>query len=137
MNLKEFQKKYHIRRIDFAKIKPTNLTKEYAEDALICPYCKNSISYESDVTNDILDGTPFQCHSCGKWFYADGEITINTTCTPIEDKILEYKKYIERDYQYMDECDKKGCEWDAPYGVVEYGIYKGYAEPLFENMKEK
>lgn len=135
MNLKEFQKKYHIRRIDFSKISPTNLTKEYAEDALICPYCKNSMQYDSEDVNGILVGAPIKCQNCGKWFYAEGEIVVNTTCTPIEDKVIEYRKYIERDYRHMDECDEKGCEWDTPYGVVEYGIYKEYVETLFENME--
>lgn len=40
MNLKEFQKKYHIRRIDFEKVEPSGFEEEYASDKLICPYCK-------------------------------------------------------------------------------------------------
>ena len=35
----------------------------------------------------------------------------------------------------MDICDEKGCEWDSPFGVVEYETYKQYAEPLFKNME--
>ena len=137
MNLKEFQKKYGIRRIDFSKIKPTNLDSEYAEDELICPYCKNTVHYDSEDVNDILVGTPYQCPHCEKRFHAEGETTIKTTCTPIEDKVLDdfTRKYIEDTYSYMDECDSKGCEWDNPYGCVEYELYKKYAEPLFENLK--
>lgn len=137
MNLKEFQKKYGIRRIDFDKVELSDFEEEYAEDELICPYCKAKIKYDAEEINDILDGTPYQCSNCEKWFYADGEISVDTTCTPIEDKVLEHftKKYIEDTYSYMDECDSKGCEWDNPYGCVEYELYKQYAEPLFENMK--
>ena len=38
MNLKEFQKKYGIRRIDFEEVEPTDYEKQYAEDKLVCPY---------------------------------------------------------------------------------------------------
>lgn len=139
MNLEDFQKKYGIRRIDFNKVKPTNLNPEYAEDALICPYCKNTVHYDSEDINDILDGTPYQCPHCEKRFYAEGELIVNTTCTPIEDKVLDVftQKCIEDTYTYMDECDSKGCERDNPYGCVEYELYKQYAEPLFENEKGK
>ena len=84
-----------------------------------------------------MGGTPYQCPCCEKWFYAEGEILVDTTCTPMEDKVLDgfTKKYIEDTYSYMDECNSKGCEWDKPYGCVEYELYKQYAEPLFENMK--
>ena len=64
-------------------------------------------------------------------------MSIDTTCTPIEDKVIERRNHIESDYQYMDGCDEKGCEWDNPWGVVEYETYKEYAEPLFENMEDK
>lgn len=137
MNLKEFQKKYGIRRIDFDEVEPTDYEEQYAEDKLICPYCNIKIEYDAEDINDILGGTPYQCPNCEKWFYADGEISIDTTCTPMEDKALDgsIKKYIEDTYSYMDKCDSKGCEWDNPYGCVEYELYKQYAEPLFENMK--
>lgn len=137
MNLKEFQKKYHIRRIDFGKIEPSGFEEEYASDKLICPYCKSSIDYDCEDANDILSGTPFLCPECEKWFYASGEVSIDTTCTPIEDKVIERRNHIESDYQYMDSCDEKGCEWDNPWGVVEYETYKEYAEPLFENLEDQ
>lgn len=137
MNLKEFHKKYHIRRIDFDKVEPSGFEEEYASDKLICPYCKSSIDYDCEDANDILSGTPFLCPKCEKWFYASGEVSIDTTCTPIEDKVIERRNHIESDYQYMDGCDEKGCEWGNPRGVVEYETYKEYAEPLFENMEDK
>lgn len=37
----------------------------------------------------------------------------------------------------MDDCNEKGCEWDNPWGVVEYETYKEYAEPLFENLEDQ
>ena len=137
MKLKEFQEKYHIRRIDFNQIKPTENDVEYGSDKLICPYCKAVNEYEADETEEIINGTPIQCCDCDKWFYAEGEVTIDTTCTPIEDKLLEpwVKRNIEQSYEHMDTCDEKGCEWDSPFGVVEYETYKQYAEPLFKNME--
>ena len=137
MKLKEFQEKYHIRRIDFNQIKPTENDVEYGSDKLICPYCKAVNEYEGEETEEIIKGTSIQCCDCDKWFYAEGEVTIDTTCTPIEDKLLEawIKRNIEQSYEHMDTCDEKGCEWDSPFGVVEYETYKQYAEPLFKNME--
>ena len=137
MKLKEFQEKYHIRRIDFNQIKPTENDVEYGNDKLICPYCKAVNEYEGEETEEIIKGTPIQCCDCDKWFYAEGEVTIDTTCTPIEDKVLEpwVKRNIEQSYEHMDTCDEKGCEWGSPFGVVEYETYKQYAEPLFKNME--
>ena len=93
--------------------------------------------YEGEETEEIIKGTSIQCCNCDKWFYAEGEVTIDTTCTPIEDKVLEpwVKRNIEQSYEHMDICDEKGCEWDSPFGVVEYETYKQYAEPLFKNME--
>ena len=137
MKLKEFQEKYHIRRIDFSKVKPTDNDIEYGSDKLICPYCKAVNEYEGDETEEIIKGTSIQCCDCDKWFYAEGEVTIDTTCTPIENKVLEpwVKRNIEQSYEHMDTCDEKGCEWDSPFGVIEYETYKQYAEPLFKNME--
>ena len=137
MKLKEFQEKYHIRRIDFNQIKPTENDIEYGSDKLICPYCKAVNEYEGEETEEIIKGTSIQCCDCDKWFYAEGEVTIDTTCTPIEDKVLEpwVKRNIEQSYEHMDTCDEKGCEWDSPFGVIEYETYKQYAEPLFKNME--
>lgn len=137
MKLKEFQEKYHIRRIDFNQIKPTENDVEYGSDKLICPYCKAVNEYEGEETEEIIKGTSIQCCDCNKWFYAEGEVTIDTTCTPIEDKVLEpwVKRNIEQSYEHMDTCDEKGCEWDSPFGIVEYETYKQYAEPLFKNME--
>lgn len=42
---------------------------------------------------------------------------------------------IKQNYEYMDICAEKGCEWYSPFGVVEYETYKQYAEPLFKNME--
>jgi len=139
MNLSEFQKKYGIKRIDFNKVKPSGHETEYGTDRLICPYCGSDIEYEAEETDSILCGEPYQCPECEKWFYASGEVSIDTTCTPIEDKVLDRftREYIQDTYKHMDECAKLGCQWDVPpYGVVEWEVYKDYAEPLFENMKK-
>ena len=137
MKLKEFQEKYHISRIDFSKVNPTDNDIEYGSDKLICPYCKAVNEYEGEETEEIIKGTSIQCCDCDKWFYAEGEVTIDTTCTPIENKVLEpwVKRNIEQSYEHMDTCDEKGCEWDSPFGVIEYETYKQYAEPLFKNME--
>ena len=68
MKLKEFQEKYHIRRIDFNQIKPTENDVEYGNDKLICPYCKAENEYEAEETEEIIKGTPIQCCDCDKWF---------------------------------------------------------------------
>lgn len=104
MNLSEFQKKHGIKRIDFSKVKPSEHETEYDTDKLVCPYCGEKIQYESEETDSILQGTPYQCPECEKWFYAEGEVRIDTTCTPIEDKVLDsHTMYcIEQSYEYMD-----------------------------------
>ena len=135
MNLSEFQKKYGIKRIDFGKVKPSEHETEYDTDRLICPYCGEVIEYGDEEIDDILRGESYQCPECEKRFYASGEVSIDTTCTPMEDAVLENQNHIEGMYHYMDECDKKGCQWDGRYGVVEWETYKEFAEPLFENMR--
>lgn len=137
MNLKQFQEKYHIRRIDFDKVKPSGKATQYGTDELICPYCDQHDFCELEDWEDYLNGTPYQCNNCGKYFYVNAELSINTTCVPVEEIVLAplTRKEIENRYEHMDICDKKGCEWDKPQGVVEYETYKQYAEPLFENMK--
>lgn len=139
MNLKEMQKKFHIKRINFDKIKPSGCKKSYGTNQLVCPYCSAINEYEYEDESSLLEGTNWQCCSCGKWFYADGEISMETTCTPIEDKILEPNTQIciKLGYQHMDECEKAGTHWDSPFGTVEYLTYKQYAEPLFENAKKE
>ncbi len=136
MTLKEFMEYFSIKRIDFDKVQPTQLSEEYGTDDLICPYCHESIQYEAEDIDDILGGTPYQCPECGKWFYAEGEMSISTTSTPIEDIVLNRKSYIQSAYNHMDECDKKGVRFSyRPYGNCEWTTYKNYAEPLFENQE--
>lgn len=137
MKLKELQEKYHIRRIDFNQIKPADYVVKYASDILICPYCNAENEYEAEEIDEILRGTPVRCCECDKWFYAEGMVTVDTECTPIEAKVLEgwVRRNIEEGYKHMDICAEGGCEWGSPFGVVEYELYKHYAEPLFENME--
>lgn len=137
MKLKEFQEKHGIKRIDFEKVMPAEYDEQHSSDNLICPYCGSENELEGEYLEKVLNGTPFQCGNCDKWFYAEGEMTIESTCTPMENKVLEpyIKRNIMRSYKYMDECDRLGCEWDRPYGVVEYETYREYARPLFENEK--
>lgn len=140
MKLIDFQKKFHIRRINFADVSPApdNVSETYASDKLICPYCGAEIEFEAEDTDEILGGTPWQCIECGKYFYAQGEVSIDTTCTPMEDKVLENQKYIESMYDHMDRCAQKDTEFDDnPHGVLEYEMYKDYAEPLFANMRKE
>ena len=137
MKLKEFQNKYHIRRIEFDNVKPVDEIEEYGTDQLICPYCGAVNEYEAESIDEIVRGTPWQCRECEKWFCAEGEFSMETTCTPIENKVLEpfARGSIERAYKHMDECAECGCEWESPFGVVEFTTYKEFAEPLFENER--
>lgn len=139
MRLKQLQERYGIRRIDFNKVKLTGKEEQYASDAMVCPYCGHCNEYEGEETDEILKGTPYQCGECEKWFFAQGEIVINTTCTPIEDKVLEpfTRRCIEDNYAHMDRCDMCGCEWDNPFGLVEWETYQKYARPLFENAEKE
>lgn len=137
LNLKKFQRKYGIRRIDFSKVHEVEEEETYGSDKLICPYCGAENEYEAEQTDEILQGTPWQCYECEKWFYAEGEMAIDTTCTPIENKVLERftRKHIESAYLHMDKCADSDRTWDKPHATVEWEIYKNYAEPIFANME--
>ena len=58
MKLKEFQNKYHIRRIEFDNVKPVDEIEEYGTDQLICPYCGAVNEYEAESIDEIVRGTP-------------------------------------------------------------------------------
>lgn len=137
LTLKQFQDKYGIRRIDFSKVHEVDKEGTYGSDKLICPYCGAENEYEAEETDEILNGTPWQCYECEKWFYAEGEVSIDTACTPIENKVLErhIRRHIEGAYAHMDKCADADRTWDKPRDTVEWEIYKQYAEPLFENME--
>ena len=138
-NLAKFQKKYGIKRIDFEDIEPTGLDEEYAEDRFVCPYCHTEMEYESEDTEEVLKGMTVECIECGKNFRVEGEVTINTTCTPLEDYVLQgwCRRHIESMYQHDDECNEKGLQWDLNnrYGVIEWEVWKEYAEPLIHNKE--
>lgn len=137
LTLKQFQDKYGIRRIDFSKVHEVDKEETYGSDKLICPYCGAENEYEAEETDEILNGTPWQCYECEKWFYAEGEVSIDTTCTSMENKVLErhIRRHIEGAYAHMDKCADADHTWDKPRATVEWEIYKQYAEPLFENME--
>lgn len=135
MKLPEFQKKYGIKRIDFGKVHKGEGTEETGSDEIVCPYCGSSWGIEAEDIDECLKGMTVQCGFCDKNFRVEGEVTISTTCIPMEDAVLENRKYIESSYKHMDECAKAGCEWNNAFGVVEWEVYKNYARPLFENME--
>ena len=139
VSLKEYQAAHGIKRIDFDRIKPTGLDDCYAEDKLTCPYCSSDIYYESEDIQDLLKGTSYECPECGKYFRVEAETTVCSYCTPMEDYVLEdwVRRSIEAAYKHNAECDAKGMQWDLSkrYGVVEWEIYKDYAEPIFHNME--
>ena len=138
MNLAEFQKKFGIRRIDFDRVHRTDLDEEYGDDKLVCPYCGEEIEYESEDIDDVLHGTSWMRPACEKWFYAEGEATINVTCTPMEDAVIDNRRHIESTYRYIDECEKRGMNFpDNLYGNAEWEVYNKFAQPLFENMKQE
>ncbi len=138
MKLEEVRKKHKIKRIDFAKVhRNEEDLEEYGSDKLICPYCKEEIEYEAEEIQDILKGEPYQCPECEKWFYAEAEMSLETTCTPIEDKVIDERLHIERTYEHMDKCDAAGLDFsESIYETVEWSVFTEYARPLFENMEK-
>lgn len=137
MRLQEVIEKHGIKRIDFSKIKRDGeAEEEYGSDNLICPYCKKVFEYDSEEIQDILNGEPYQCPDCYKWFYVEAEMSLETTCTPMEDAVMRHRRHIEETYAHMDECDKRGLDFSKNvYQTVEWSVYREFAEPLFENME--
>ena len=139
VSLNEYQVAHGIKRIDFDLVKPTGLEERYAENKLICPYCGSDIYFESEDTQELLNGTNYECPECGKYFRVESDVTIESYCTPMEDWVLEYcvRSVIENAYRHNDECNAKGLQLDLrrTYGVFEWEIYKDYAEPIFHNME--
>ena len=137
MNLAEYQKRYGIQRIDFNKVHRSGLEETYANDKMICPYCQSEIEYEGEETEDVIKGTPYQCFNCGKWFYAEGEVTIDVTCTPMEDAVIDNRLHIERGYEHIDKCEEKGMDFpEKAYGFVEWENYYNWERPLRENEEK-
>lgn len=136
MTLKQWQEKYGVKRIDFAKVKPSGYDYESGYDNLICPYCKVTIEYESEEIDSLFKGEAYQCPNCEKWFYAEAEMNITTTCTPMEETVLRNRRYIQDTYDYIDKCERLGTKWDDNrYGNVEWNVYAEYARPYFENQE--
>lgn len=138
MRLQEVREKHGIKRIDFSKVhRSKEDLDEYGTDRLICPYCKEEIEYEAEEIQDILKGEPYQCPECEKWFYAEAEMSLLTTCTPMEDKVIDQRQNIEGTYEHMDKCDAAGCDFsESIYKTVEWSVFTKYARPLFENMEK-
>lgn len=138
-NLKDFMDKHGIKRIDFDAIEMSDAEEEFATDKLVCPYCGCEMELMGEEYDDVLKGTAYQCEDCEKWFYVEAEMSINTTCKPMEDYLLEpwVKRNIQGRYDHDDQCNEKGMIWDLDnkFQYIEWQTYKEYAEPLFENMK--
>lgn len=141
LTLKEFQERFGIKRIDVDKIKPTGLCTKIDSDKLICPYCGTKNELDTEHYDDVLGGTTWQCHECEKYFYASGDVSIDTYCQPLEDAICGtlIGSAIKSNYDYCDKCEAGGVRWPEynPYGIVEWEVYKKYVEPLLENMKKR
>ena len=136
LTLKQFQEKFGIKRIDFSKIKPTGIEETYEDDKLICPYCHWEMDIDIEDIDNVLGGVAIQCPECEKFFYATGEITVNTTCTPMEDAVLQNQGYIQDLYDHCDKCEERGVLYNNfRYGTVEWDMYEKYAKPLFENLE--
>lgn len=139
VSLHEFMDKYGIKRIDFEKAKELSGTydTEYATDELICPYCGTVIECEAEETDDIINGTIYDCPSCEKIFRVEAEVSIQTECIPIENHIVTHKSYIESVYKHNDECDAEGMQWvlEEPCGYVEYETFKDYERPFLHNLE--
>lgn len=139
LNLKQFQEKFGIKRIDFSEIKKTGLERRYGTDELICPYCGTKNALESEHYDDVLHGTAWQCWNCDKYFYVTADVSIDTYCEPLEDAIKDtwIEREIRNTYDHCDKCEEAGLKYpeNNPYGFVEWHTFKDYAEPLFSNMK--
>lgn len=136
MNLAEYQQRFKIRRIDFNKVRRTEIDETYADDKMVCPYCGCEIEYEAEDTGEVIKGMTYQCPECDKWFRAEGEVTVNVTCAPMEDAVINNRYNIERSYEHINECEKRGMEFpDRQSGFVEWETYYEWAKPLFENQE--
>ncbi len=135
MTLKEYQEARGIKRIDFNKVKATRKEPTFAENELECPYCNETIDYDSDDEDDILDGTVYECPHCGKQFYAVGEIsTVSTVCRTMEDHVLRNQMYIEDNYHLMDAREAQGMDFfNNSKASLELSMFNNFALPLFEN----
>ena len=136
--LKEYQRMHGIKRIDFSKVELSGLKEREGMDELICPYCETAFDYEAEDIDSILGGTKYQCPHCEKWFFAEGEISVNTWCKPMEDAVLERQWHIEDTYRHLDKCAERGLLFDSDRsGCVEWDTFRDYAMPLFENERMK
>lgn len=138
MNLKQWQDKFGVKRIDFSKIKCKGLKTQYESDKMICPYCGTINEFESGDSKEVINGTVWRCCECERNFYVSGDVTINTYARPLEDTIAKtwIGRYIQSMYDHVDKCEKNGMDFpDRRYGFVEWEIYYNYAKPLFENME--
>lgn len=136
LTLKQYQEINGIKRINFNEVEPSEFEEEYASDEMICPYCKKTVPYEAEETDNIIRGTAYQCPYCNEWFYVSAEITVETTCTPMETAVLDHKRHIEGMYDHMDKCAEHGLLFPpTKYGNVEWETYYEFARPLFENQK--
>ena len=134
MNLKEYQERFGIKRINFDKVHRTDLDETDGTDNVICPYCGYEFEIEAEDIDSVLRGTVMTCGECDKNFYVEGEATINTTCTPMADAVINNRRHIESAYNHSDECDKNGMDFpESRYGFVEWETYRDWARPLFEN----
>lgn len=134
--LVDYQKQFGIKRIDFSKIQPTGIEEQYENEQLRCPYCKGVIYYDSEEIDTILHGTSWWCPNCEKNFYVTAEVTVNTTCTPMPDAVIDWRRHIENTYSHIDELERRGFDFpDYQHGFVEWEIYWEFAKPLFENER--
>lgn len=138
MNLKEYQEKFGIKRIDFNKVKRNGLFA-CGDDELICPYCQHNFEYESEEIENIMNGVNYQCPKCEKYFYVTGEMSINTHCLSMEDAVVENEKYIKSCYDSIDELEERKFNFKKSglYISLEWEVYYDYAKPLFENQEMK
>ena len=135
MNLQEYQKLHGIKRIDFSKVKPSEHEEEYDTDRIVCPYCGYTKKIVIDEIHSILLGKPCKCSECEKWFYIHGKAILETTCTPMEDYVLRYRKQIEKSYKDVDYCARRMTNFPEYKHDIEWENYDKYARPLFENME--
>lgn len=135
MTLSEYRQRYGIKRIDFSKLKRSEIEEQYGSDKLICPYCMNPIEYEGEEIDDIISGEPYQCPKCEMWFYAEGELSLETTCIPMENAVIDRRKHIEDSYAHLDKCEAGGVDFkENRFGNIEWNTYASFARPLLENL---
>ena len=132
MKLKEYKKKFNIKRINFDELDLNKREEKHSKNKMCCPYCNSNSSIDASIftIDNILEGLNVKCEGCHKWFFVTADI--NFLNKPIENCVADNKELIESSYAFMDEADE--VPDDIPYDNAEWETYTDFAYPLYENL---